>query len=104
MMPLLVTLAGFVAVIGGYVVAHLFLGMSATTFFAEIPSHFLLYDIFVCLLKAFVFGSITALIGCYIGINTFGGAEGVGKSTIQSFVWSSLLILMGDYILATVLF
>ena len=104
MMPVLVILASFVAVMGGYFVSNFFLGISANTFFNEIPQHFTMYDLFACFVKAFVFGGITALIGCYIGINTEGGAEGVGKSTIQSFVWSSLLILMGDYILAVVLF
>lgn len=104
MMPVLVILASFVAVMGGFLVSNFFMGISATTFFLEIPRHFELYDIFVCLTKSFVFGAITALIGCYIGINTMGGAEGVGRSTIQSFVWSSLLILMGDYVLATMLF
>jgi len=104
MMPVLVVLASFVAVMGGFAVSNFFLDISANTFFVEIPRHFKLYDLFACWLKAFFFGGITALIGCYIGINTFGGAEGVGKSTIQSFVWSSLLILMGDYILAVILF
>jgi phospholipid/cholesterol/gamma-HCH transport system permease protein len=104
MMPVLVAIAGLVAIIGGYIVAHLFLNMSPTTFFAEIPRHFHLYDVFACMSKAFTFGAITALIGCYIGFNAKGGAEGVGSATIQSFVWSSLLILVGDYILATLLF
>lgn len=103
-MPLLVILTSFVAVMGGFMVSNFFLGLSFTTFFSEIPRHFVVYDIFVCVIKAFVFGAITSLIGCYIGINTLGGAEGVGKSTIQSFVWSSVIILMGDYILAVLLF
>jgi len=104
MMPVLVVFASFVAVMGGFAVSTFFLGISSNTFFNEIPRHFQVYDLFVCFTKALVFGAITALIGCYIGIKTVGGAEGVGKSTIQSFVWSSLLILMCDYILAVLLF
>lgn len=104
MMPVLVIMSAFVAVNGGFLVSYLFLGVSPTTFFSEIPRHFMLYDIYVCMTKAFVFGAVTALMGCYIGINTRGGAEGVGTSTIQAFVWSSLLILIGDYFLATMLF
>jgi phospholipid/cholesterol/gamma-HCH transport system permease protein len=104
MMPVLVVMAGFVAIFGGYFVAHFFLNISATTFFAEIPRHFYYYDIFACVVKAFVFGAITSLMGCYIGLNTSGGAEGVGRATILAFVWSSLLILICDYILATLLF
>ncbi len=104
MMPMLVIMAAMVAVLGGFLVSNFFLGLSITTFFSEIPRHFYLYDIFVCLTKSIYFGAITALMGCYIGLNTKGGAEGVGNSTILAFVWSSLLILIGDYILATILF
>jgi len=104
MMPILVVMAGFVAIFGGFIVSHLFLGLSSTTYFSEIPRHFYLYDVFVCMVKAFVFGALTALMGCYIGFNTKGGAEGVGVSTIQAFVWSSLLIIVSDYFLAAMLF
>lgn len=104
MMPVLVILAAFVAMAGGYIVSHFFIGLSAATFFAEIPRHFHLWDIFACLIKAFTFGAITSLMGCYIGINTEGGAEGVGNSTLNAFVWSSILILVFDYFLATLLF
>jgi phospholipid/cholesterol/gamma-HCH transport system permease protein len=51
-----------------------------------------------------VFGGITALMGCYIGFNAQGGAEGVGNATIRSFVWSCLLILACDFVLAMLLF
>lgn len=104
MMPVLVILAAFVAMIGGFLVSHLFLGLSVSSFTSEIPRHFHLWDLFACLTKAFTFGAITALMGCYIGINTEGGAEGVGNATIHAFVWSSLLILVSDYFLATLLF
>ena len=104
MMPVLVTFAGGIAVLGGYVVANTFLGITGTTFFAEIPRHFYLYDIFVCMLKSLVFGATTSLMGCYIGYTTEGGAEGVGKATIKAFVSSSVLILTFDYILAAILF
>lgn len=104
MMPILVVFSATIAIMGGFVVSHFFLGLSFTTFFAEIPRHFLIYDIFVCLTKSFVFGAITSLMGCYIGMSAEGGAEGVGKATIKAFVSSSILILMADYILATILF
>ena len=104
MLPVLVILADFIAVLGGFVVANGFLGISVATFFNEIPRHFWLYDIAAGLLKAVVFGSITSLMGCYIGFNAEGGAEGVGNATIRSFVWSCLLILVCDFILAMLLF
>lgn len=104
MMPILVILADFIAMIGGFTVANGFLGISTATFFNEIPRHFWLYDIGAGLLKSVVFGGITALMGCYIGFHAEGGAEGVGNATIRSFVWSCLLILTADFILAMLLF
>jgi phospholipid/cholesterol/gamma-HCH transport system permease protein len=104
MLPILVILADSIAVMGGFVVANGFLGISTATFFNEIPRHFWLYDIGAGLLKAVAFGGITSLMGCYIGFHAEGGAEGVGNATIRSFVWSCLLILVGDYVLAMLLF
>jgi phospholipid/cholesterol/gamma-HCH transport system permease protein len=61
-------------------------------------------DIFGGLLKAFVFGAIIATISCYQGFNTQGGAEGVGKATTGAVVISSMLILISDYFLTSMLF
>ncbi len=104
LMPALTIFAAFVAVLGGALVAQLFMKIPFYKFFIEIPTHFKIYDIFASFSKSLVFGAITSLMGCYIGMNTSGGAEGVGKATILAFVWSSTLILMSDYILATMLF
>jgi phospholipid/cholesterol/gamma-HCH transport system permease protein len=56
------------------------------------------------LLKAFVFGSIISIIGCYQGFKTTGGAEGVGRSATRAVVISSGLILISDYVVASILF
>ena len=104
LMPVLTVLSGFVAVVGGVLVAMIFMNIGWYTFFVEVPPNFKIYDFFVAFTKALTFGGITSLMGCYIGMSTVGGAEGVGKATIQAFVWSSILILMSDYILATILF
>lgn len=104
MMPVLVIFADFIAIIGAFFVALVFLGIPSQVFFSEIPRFFLVYDILAGLLKAVIFGAIISLIGCHIGFGTTGGAEGVGKSTIRSFVLSAILILISDYLLATLLF
>jgi phospholipid/cholesterol/gamma-HCH transport system permease protein len=56
------------------------------------------------LIKAAVFGFTIALMGCFFGLRTEGGAEGVGVSTTRAVVASCLLILIMDYFLASVLF
>jgi phospholipid/cholesterol/gamma-HCH transport system permease protein len=104
MMPILVIFADFIAIIGALMTATLLLGIPSATFFSEIPKFFWIWDIFAGEIKALIFGGTTALIGCYIGFKTEGGAEGVGRSTIRSFVLSSILILVFDYILATIFF
>ncbi|MFH1861417.1 MAG: ABC transporter permease [bacterium] len=104
MMPILVIFADFIAIMGAFLVAVFFLGIPSAVFFSEIPTFFRVHDIMSGLLKALFFGAITSLVGCHIGFATQGGAEGVGRATIRSFVLSSILILVFDYILATLLF
>ena len=55
------------------------------------------------LVKAFIFGGIIAIVGCYRGFKTTGGAEGVGRSTTQSVVHSLLAILVADYFISKIL-
>ena len=103
-MPLLVIYSNIVAHLGAYVVANYLMGVSTTAFFGSVRQYFLIHNVFSGIIKAFFFGGGTALVGCAIGFVTTGGAEGVGKSTIQAFVYSSAFILIADYILATFLF
>lgn len=104
MMPLIVTFANVIAVGGAYLVSNYFLGVSQAVFFQSVKQSFGMWELISGLIKATVFGGLTALLGCHIGLRTSGGAEGVGKSTIRSFVLSAALILIFDYILWTVLF
>jgi len=104
MLPLLVVFADVVAVIGAYVVANYFLGVSFFVFFLSVKRFFLFSDLMAGLIKAVFFGAVTALLGCHIGFRTEGGAEGVGHATIRSFVLSSALILILDYVLWMLIF
>jgi phospholipid/cholesterol/gamma-HCH transport system permease protein len=104
MLPVLVILADFIAMMGASFVSTALLGMTSAMFWNQIPIFFQVYDIMAGIIKAVVFGAITALMGCHIGFSTYGGAEGVGLATIRAFVWSCLLILVTDYALAMVLF
>ena len=61
-------------------------------------------DIYGGLLKSFVFGIIIAVMGCFYGFQTVGGAEGVGIATTRAVVTSCVLILVADYFLAEVIF
>jgi phospholipid/cholesterol/gamma-HCH transport system permease protein len=61
-------------------------------------------DVISGLIKAVFFGAIIAMMGCFHGMKTEGGAEGVGLATTRAVVSSCLLILITDYILASLLF
>ena len=56
------------------------------------------------IIKSAVFGMIIAMIGCYMGLRTKGGAEGVGKSTTSSVVTSFILIILFDVILTGIFY
>ena len=104
MMPILVMFANFIAVMGAFVVSNYFLNVSFAVFFQSVRRFFSLKDLIGGLFKTVVFGAVTSLLGCHIGFRTHGGAEGVGLSTIRSFVLSAALILILDYVLWTLLF
>jgi len=104
MMPILVIFANFIAIMGAYVVSKFFLGVSFAVFFESVKRYFEFTDMIAGLVKTIFFGGVTSLLGCHIGFRTEGGAEGVGLSTIRSFVLSAALILILDYLLWMLIF
>jgi phospholipid/cholesterol/gamma-HCH transport system permease protein len=61
-------------------------------------------DVFSGLIKAAVFGFIIAIMGCYHGYHSKGGAQGVGRATTNAVVASSILILAANYLMTSLLF
>lgn len=104
MTPVLTIFADFVAVMGAFIVSNILIGQAAHVFFDSVQSSFELRSLLGGLTKALVFGATIAVVGCFVGFRTSGGAEGVGRATIQAFVLSAALILIHDYILATIIF
>lgn len=104
MLPVLIIFADVVSIAGAYLISNYFLGVSFNVFFLSIKRYFIFSDFGFGLIKGMMFGGVTSMLGCHIGFRTEGGAEGVGASTIRSFVLSSALILILDYLLWTLLF
>jgi len=104
MMPILVIFANVVAIAGAMVVAVLMVHISAETFMNGVKRYFYVSDVLAGLTKAAIFGLIISFMGCYQGFVTTGGAEGVGKSTTRAVVVSAVLILVADFVVATVIF
>jgi phospholipid/cholesterol/gamma-HCH transport system permease protein len=104
MMPVLTTFADLLAIMGGMVVANIAIGVDYGTFSEGLRLFFYVDDVISGLLKAVAFGGIIALMGCFNGFRTHGGAQGVGRSTMHAVVSSCILILITNYFMATVLF
>ncbi len=104
MMPILVIFANTIAVFGAFVVSNYFLNVTFEVFFDSVKYFFVFRDLTGGLVKTLFFGGVTALLGCHIGFRTSGGAEGVGLSTIRSFVLSAAMILILDYVLWMLMF
>lgn len=104
MLPVITVFADFVAIIGGYVVSAIGLDVSTHLYFSSLKLFLHVSDVTSGLIKALAFGVIIAMMGCHNGLRTSGGAEGVGLATTKAVVSSCLLILVTDYILASLLF
>ncbi len=104
MLPVLCIVSDFVGVVGGYFVGVNLLGINAGTYLNNTTKYLALSDITNGLVKAACFGIILAAIGCYKGYNARGGAQGVGVATTEAVVLSSVLILINDYFLTSIMF
>ncbi len=103
-LPVLVLIADIIGVMGGYVVSIYQLDFNASNYISQ-TIHFLeARDVISGLIKAAVFGFIIALMGCYHGYNSKGGAAGVGQATTNAVVSASILILLFNYALTALLF
>jgi phospholipid/cholesterol/gamma-HCH transport system permease protein len=93
-LPLLTIIADFVGLVGGFVIAHYMLGLTATQYWSSAWQALVYSDIVQGLIKPFIFAFAIALIGCYFGLGTTGGTQGVGRATTQAVVASSVLIFV----------
>jgi len=103
-MPILTAIGDSIGVLGGYVLAVYYLDFNGTSYLKNTVDFAHQEDITSGLIKAAVFGFIVALLGCYNGFNSKGGAQGVGNATTNAVVASSILILLADYVLTALLF
>jgi phospholipid/cholesterol/gamma-HCH transport system permease protein len=94
MLPMLVIVADFVGIFGGYVIAYLSLGLPTSQYWTSAHQALEYNDIVQGLLKPFVFAFVISLVGCYYGLRTSGGTQGVGRSTTQAVVVASVWIFV----------
>ncbi|MGE0824758.1 MAG: MlaE family ABC transporter permease [Candidatus Binatia bacterium] len=101
--PLLNAVFVVVGIYGGYLVGVKLLGVSAGSYFTQMSSAVTLDDIWGGLYKSISFGLIVAWVCCFKGFYAARGAEGVSQATTQSVVMCSVLILVWDYFLTSIL-
>ncbi|MFH1202103.1 MAG: ABC transporter permease [Candidatus Omnitrophota bacterium] len=98
MLPLLTIYSDLVGIFGGYFICVSKIGISSSIYLNMTFESLALKDIFTGLIKAIFFGIIIALVSCFSGLRTEGGAEGVGKATTSSVVTSFIFIITADCI------
>ena len=94
MLPLLTIVADFVGLCGGFVVANFIIRLNRVAYGTSAYQALHAPDVFQGLLKPFVFAFIVALVGCYYGLNTRGGTQGVGRATTQAMVTASIIVFV----------
>jgi phospholipid/cholesterol/gamma-HCH transport system permease protein len=102
-LPLLCAIFDVVGIYGGWLVGVKLLGVNPGAYFYEMEKSVVWRDVYSGFTKSFSFGIIIAWIGCYKGYFAGHGAEGVSKATTESVVLTSVLILVWDYFLTSVL-
>jgi len=94
MLPLLTIIADFLGLIGGYFIAYSMLNITTSQYWSTAWRVLEYNDLTQGLLKPFLFAIVIALVGCYYGINTTGGTQGVGRSTTKAVVVASVWIFI----------
>ncbi len=103
-LPLLVVVADILGVLGGFIVSTVKLGFNPSVYVHNTLEFVQTMDVVSGLVKAAVFGFLIALMGCYQGYNSRGGAQGVGAATTAAVVSASILILAFDYVVTEMFF
>ena len=102
--PVLVAAGDSIGIFGGYLVGTGKLGFNTATYLNNTVDFLEVWDVTSGMIKGAVFGFLTALVGCYYGMNSGRGAQGVGRATKSAVVTASVLILASNYLLTELFF
>lgn len=103
-LPVLVMIANAIGIFGGYLIAVYKLGFNPTGYLKVTREYLEAGDFVMALVKAGVFGFFIALMGCFHGFRTMGGAAGVGRATTNAVVSTFILILLANLIITVAAF
>jgi phospholipid/cholesterol/gamma-HCH transport system permease protein len=103
MLPLLTVSCDAIGMLGGWLIATYKLLISSSQYWSDALNALQPADVLGTLIKPVFFGFIISMTGCYVGLRTHGGTEGVGKSTTQAVVSASILVIAADFFLNNLL-
>ena len=103
-LPVLVAVGDAIGIFGGYLVSTTRLGFNEAAYLRNTVDFLEVWDVSSGLIKGAAFGFIVALMGCYHGMNSGRGAQGVGRATTNAVVSASILILATNYLLTELFF
>jgi len=103
-LPILTTVMNFTGILGGYMAETAITGMPLRVYFTQAFTLIGFADLVPATLKTVIFGFIIAVVSCYLGINTTGGTEGVGRASTRSVVTSSILLIVTNVVLVRIIF
>ena len=103
-MPILTIYSDVIGILGGAIVSRHQIGVSYNEFYDMMRWALALRDVAFGLVKAVIFGVIITIVSCEQGFSAKGGAEGVGKATMRSVVYSFLLILIANFLLFSLVY
>ena len=99
MLPALTVIGDALGILGGLIVATSTLNLPAGLYLNDVFDSLTLEDVGSGIAKSFFFAYFIAIVGCYNGLNTTGGADGVGRATTNTVVLAAILVLISDFFL-----
>ena len=101
-LPMLTAIADFVGIFGGFLIAYFLLNLTPSEYWSRAWQALGWLDVAQGLVKPFIFAFAIALVGCYYGLKTTGGTQGVGRATTQAVVVSSVVIFFLTFFLTRI--
>lgn len=98
MVPILSVISAAIGMVGGWLVATTQLRVASTVYWTSVIDGLYLDDVWMGLIKPFFLGFVIVSIGCHVGLRTTGGTQGVGRSTTNAVVASSVAVLAMNFV------
>jgi phospholipid/cholesterol/gamma-HCH transport system permease protein len=103
-LPILTVIAEFVGIMGGWFLSVMSLNITSVVFWRGVRLNYYPITLYGGLIKSMAFGLTLTIMGCYYGLRTEGGAEGVGESTTKAVISSTILVLFLDFVVGRLVF